>query len=102
MFEYRDDIGGMQDKCHGIIHTATAAAGAATGVLGIFPMINLFDSVPITGAQISMILGLGNAFGLNMVKCTGTALTSGLLAMQAGRIAASGLVGLIPGIVASP
>lgn len=93
MFEFRDDIDGMKAKCHSIIHTATAAAGAA----GAIPL-PLVDAVPITGAQIAMILGLGGAFGLNMLKCTGTALTSGLLAMQTGRVAASGLLGLIPGL----
>ena len=44
----------LKSKCAAVIHTATTAAAAA----GIIP-IPMADTIPITAAQITMIIGLG-------------------------------------------
>ena len=43
----------LKSKCAAVIHTATTAAAAA----GVIP-IPMADTIPITGAQMTMIMGL--------------------------------------------
>ena len=49
------------NKCHAIIHGASGGAGAA----GAIPL-PLADTIPITGAQIGMIVSLGKVFDIEV------------------------------------
>ena len=51
----------LKSKCAAVIHTATTAAAAA----GIIP-IPMADTIPITAAQITMIIGLGHIFDISL------------------------------------
>lgn len=76
----------LEKKCHVAIHTATAAATAA----GALP-IPMSDAVPITAAQIAMIVALGRAFGIILSESAAKSLVSVGLTQQAGRAVASNL-----------
>ena len=51
----------LKSKCAAVIHTATTAAAAA----GVIP-IPMADTIPITAAQITMIIGLGHIFDISL------------------------------------
>lgn len=53
----------LEKKCHIIIHSATTASAAA----GAIP-IPMSDAVPITAAQIGMIISLGKVFGITVTQ----------------------------------
>lgn len=72
----------LEKKCHVAIHTATAA--------GALP-IPMSDAVPITAAQIAMIVALGRAFGIILSESAAKSLVSVGLTQQAGRAVASNL-----------
>ena len=78
-------------KCHAIIHTATVLAGLSS----LIP-IRCADAVPITGAQILMIIALGKVFEVNISKSIATAVTSGFAAIMAGRTAVSSILKFVP------
>ncbi len=82
-------------KCHAIIHTATAAAAAVAGGLAQIPGS---DTIPITGAQITMIISLGTVFDISVTEATAKALIAGLGAAAGGRLVSQFLVGWIPGL----
>lgn len=83
----------LEKKCHVAIHTATAAATAA----GALP-IPMSDAVPITAAQIAMIVALGRAFGITLSESAAKSLVSVGLTQQAGRAVASNLLKMVPGV----
>ena len=83
----------LEKKCHVAIHTATAAATAA----GALPM-PMSDAVPITAAQIAMIVALGRAFGITLSESAAKSLVSVGLTQQAGRAVASNLLKIVPGV----
>lgn len=83
----------LEKKCHVAIHTATAAATAA----GALP-IPMSDAVPITAAQIAMIVALGRAFGITLSESAAKSLVSVGLTQQAGRAVASKLLKMVPGV----
>ncbi len=83
----------LEKKCHAAIHSATAAAAAA----GAIP-IPLSDAVPITAAQIGMIVALGKIFGITLNDAAAKSLASVGLTQQAGRAVASNLIKMIPGV----
>lgn len=83
----------LEKKCHVAIHTATAAATAA----GALPM-PMSDAVPITAAQIAMIVALGRAFGITLSESAAKSLVSVGLTQQAGRAVASNLLKMVPGV----
>ena len=58
----------LEKKCRLIIHSATTTSAAA----GAIP-IPMSDAIPITGAQIAMIIGLGKVFDITL--STAAALT---------------------------
>ena len=51
----------LEKKCHIAIHSATAASAAA----GAIP-IPMSDAIPITAAQIGMVIALGKAFDITL------------------------------------
>ena len=81
-------------KCHGIIHTASAAAAAAGGGMAQLPGS---DAIPITAAQVTMIISLGAVFDIPVSKSAAQALLKGLMGSAIGRFASQLLVGWIPG-----
>lgn len=73
--------------CNGIIHTAATACAAA----GFIP-IPVADAIPISAAQITMIISLGKTFGVNIAEGAAKSIISAAAATLIGRTA----VKLIP------
>lgn len=79
--------------CHGIIHSAAVACGA----IGAVP-IPVADAIPITGTQVSMVIGLGKVFDNKITKSDAQVLLKTVAAPLAGRaLAKAGLV-FVPGV----
>lgn len=73
--------------CNGIIHTASIASGAA----GAIP-IPVADAIPISGAQVAMIISLGKVFDQKIEE----SVAKSLIAAAATTFAGRNLVKLIP------
>ena len=82
----------LKSKCAAVIHTATTAAAAA----GIIP-IPMADTIPITAAQITMIIGLGHIFDISLSETAAKSILGGTMASQTGRAVFSGIIKGIPG-----
>ena len=82
----------IEKKCHVAIHTATAAAATA----GTFP-IPMSDAVPISIAQVAMVVSLGKAFGISLSESVAKSLINVTIAQQAGRAIFSNVLKAIPG-----
>lgn len=85
----------QQAKCHAIIHTASAAAGAVGGGLAQIPAS---DSIVITPIQLAMVLSLGKVFDLELSESAGMASLASASGAVVGRGISQVLVGWIPGI----
>lgn len=83
----------LEKKCHAAIHIATTASAAA----GAIP-IPMSDAIPITAAQIGMIISLGKAFDITLSEAAAKSIMGVTLAQQAGRTVASGIIKMIPGV----
>lgn len=83
----------LEKKCHIAIHSATAASAAA----GAIP-IPMSDAIPITAAQIGMVIALGKAFDITLSEAAAKSIMGVGLAQQAGRTVASGVLKMIPGV----
>lgn len=83
----------LKSKCAAVIHTATTAAAAA----GIIP-IPMADTIPITGAQMTMIMGLAKVFDIPMTQAAAQSILGGTMASQAGRTIFSNIIKGIPGV----
>lgn len=81
-----------KNKCGLIIHSASAAAAAA----GATP-IPVADTIPISAAQVAMIVSLGKVFDLTISNSVAKSVIGVGLAQSVGRTLASGLKA-IPGI----
>ena len=82
-------------KCHGIILTASAAAAAAGGGMAQLPGS---DAIPITAAQITMIISLGAVFDIPVSKAAAKSILYGFVGAASGRLVSQMLVGWIPGL----
>lgn len=82
----------IKSKCNKAIHTASAAAAAA----GAIP-IPMSDAIPITAAQIAMVVSLGKVFGVTLSESVAKSLMSVSLTQGAGRFIFANLVKCIPG-----
>lgn len=82
----------IEKKCHVAIHTATAAAATA----GTFP-IPMSDAVPISIAQVAMVVSLGKAFGISLSESVAKSIINVTIAQQAGRAIFSNVLKAIPG-----
>ena len=80
-------------KCHAIIHGAAAACTAAGAGMAQLPMS---DAVPITAAQIAMVIALGEVFNIPLSESAAKSLVSGLSGAALGRMASQILLGWIP------
>lgn len=83
----------LKKKCGIAIHSATVGAAAA----GAIP-IPMSDAIPITAAQISMIIALGKAFDITLSEAAAKSIASVTLTQQAGRAVVSGILKGIPGV----
>lgn len=82
----------LESQCKIVIHTATTAATAA----GAFP-IPISDTIPITAAQVTMIVALGKIFDMSISESAAKSIAGVTLAQSAGRAAFSGILKMIPG-----
>lgn len=80
----------MEKKCHVAIHSATAASAGALPI----PMS---DAIPISAAQIGMIIALGKVFGITLSQSAAKSVMAVGLAQQAGRAVVSNIIKIIPG-----
>ena len=83
-----------RQKVHGVIHTATAAAAGVGGGLAQLPGA---DAPVLAGIQTTMIVGVGEVYGVNMTKTAAADLLLTFTATMAGRTASQLLLGWIPG-----
>lgn len=82
----------LEKKCHIAIHSATTAAATA----GAIP-IPMSDAIPISAAQIGMIIALGKVFGITLSQAAAKSIVSVGVAQQVGRAVATNLIKAIPG-----
>ena len=82
----------LEKKCHFAIHSATTAAAAA----GAIP-IPISDAIPISAAQIGMIIKLGKTFDVSLSESAAKSVAGIALAQGAGRTIAANLIKAIPG-----
>lgn len=83
----------MEKKCHKAIHSATAASAAA----GAIP-IPMSDAIPITAAQIGMIIALGKVFDITLSESAAKSLVGVEVTQHAGRAIASNILKALPGV----
>ena len=81
-------------KCNAIIHTASAACAGVGGGMAQLPGS---DAIPITAAQVAMVISLGKVFDISVTEAAAKALISGLAGAAFGRFVSQVLVGWIPG-----
>lgn len=83
----------LKKRCQLVIHSATAASAAA----GAIP-IPMSDAVPITVAQIGMIIALGKEFDIALSDAAAKSILGVGVTQQAGRAVASNLLKAVPGV----
>lgn len=84
----------IETKCHGIIHGASVAAGAAGAAGAQLPVA---DNAVITPIQIGMIIALAKVFDRNLTKEAAFGVLKGAGAAFIGRGVSQVLVGWVPG-----
>ena len=84
----------IETKCHGIIHGASVAAGAAGAAGAQLPMA---DNAVITPIQIGMIIALAKVFDRNLTKEAAFGVLKGAGAAFIGRGVSQMLIGWVPG-----
>ena len=82
----------LEKKCHIAIHSATTAAAAA----GAIP-IPMSDAIPITAAQVAMIISLGKVFGISLSQSAAKSIASVVVTQQAGHAIFANILKCIPG-----
>ena len=82
----------LQKNCHIAIHSATTAAAAA----GAIP-IPMSDAIPITAAQVAMIISLGKVFGISLSQSAAKSIASVVVTQQAGHAIFANILKCIPG-----
>ena len=82
-------------KCHAIIHTASASATAVGAGMAQIPGS---DNAVITPIQLAMAISLGKVFGVSLTETTAMAAIGSVAANTLGRTASQLLVGWIPGL----
>ena len=85
----------QRTKCHTIIHSASAAAGAVGAGLAQVPGS---DNALITPIQLSMTIALGKVFDKSLSESSAKAAMGSVAASTLGRTVSQVLVGWIPGL----
>lgn len=80
--------------CNGIIHAASASAGAVGAGLAQIPCS---DNAIITPIQLAMTISLGSVFGIELSETSAQAALASVTAAKIGRAISQFLVGWIPG-----
>ncbi len=80
-----------KNKCHAVIHSATAAAIAG----GASP-IPISDAVVISSAQVAMIVGLGKVFGISISDSVAKSIISISVTQAVGKSIFTNLLKLFP------
>lgn len=83
----------QRGKCHAIIHTASASAGAIGAGLAQIPGS---DNAVITPIQLTMTIALGRVFGIELTDSAARAALASMAAATVGRTASQILIGWIP------
>lgn len=83
----------QRNKCHAIIHSASASAGAVGAGLAQIPCS---DNAVITPIQLTMTIALGRVFGIELTDSAARASLASLAAATVGRTASQVLIGWIP------
>ena len=78
-------------KCAIAIHSAAGAAGAAAAI-----PIPVADTIPITAAQVGMVVALGKVFDITISDTVAKAVIGCGLAQQVGRAMVDGILKAIP------
>lgn len=81
----------LKVKCNVIIHAASATSGGSAAV-----PIPVADTIPITAAQVTMIIALGNVFGLTIKESVAKSIISCGIAQNVGRTISSTILKSIP------
>jgi len=85
----------LNQKIHGIIHTAsTGAAGVGAGMA----QIPGSDAPVLAGIQTTMIIAIGHEYGVSVTKATAADLLLTFTATMVGRGISQVLVGWVPGL----
>lgn len=84
-----------REKCHVIIHGAAVTTGGIGAGLAQIP---LADSIPITAAQVAMIVAIAKVYDIDLAEGAAKGLLGGFSASVIGRNVAGVLIGWIPGI----
>lgn len=85
----------QRKKCHGIIHTASVAAGGVGAGLAQIPGS---DNAIITPIQLTMTVSLGKVFGIELTESAAKAAVASVAASTVGRTVSQFLIGWIPGV----
>ena len=80
-------------QCHAIIHTASAAAAAVGAGLAQIPVS---DSLLIVPIQISMTIGLGRVFGIELTDSAAQATIASATGTTVGRAVSQVVLGWFP------
>ena len=83
----------QQAKCHAIIHSASASAGAVGAGLAQIPCS---DNVIITPIQLTMTIALGRVFELELTESAAKASIATMATAAVGRPLSQLLVGWMP------
>ena len=83
----------QKEQCQVIIHSAATAAGG----VGLSPIPGS-DSAPLIAIQTTMIVALGRVFNVKIDKSYATSLAKTAIVGQIGKLVASQLLKLIPGL----
>lgn len=81
--------------CHGVIHSASAAAAATGAGLAQLPCS---DNAVITPIQLAMTIALGRVFGMELTESAAKAAMVSMAGASVGRTLSQVLVGWIPGL----
>lgn len=79
--------------CHAIINTAAVACAAVA-----FLPIPVADTIPITSAQVAMVIGLGKVFNNKLTKSDAQILLKSVAAPLVGRVLAKNVLIYVPGV----
>ena len=82
-------------KCSAIIHTTSAAVATIGGGLAQIPGS---DMIPITAAQVGMIISLGSVFGKSITETAAKALVKSLAGASVGRLISQVALWCLPGV----